>query len=151
MPETRLIYFSENLIDASDGTLLPTLSAILSTSNRNNRPLGLTGALVFDEQWFLQVIEGDRLAVWRTFERIREDERHSNLVVAEMVEIGERTFANWWMGGAVRNAKTEDVFTAFHKQGCFEPRKMSASEMLSMVVSLAALGLHRELVPTRAA
>ena len=145
MPQTHQIYISENLVDMRKCAMLPTLSSILSASNRNNRPLGLTGALVFDEQWFLQILEGERAAVWTTFERIRDDERHGNLTIAELVEISERSFANWWMGGAVRNAKAEAVFTRFLKQGRFDPSKMSAAEMLSMVTALAALGLHREL------
>ena len=57
---TRLIYYSENHLGASDGKMIRDLNAILDTSNRNNEKAGITGALVLDTVWFMQILEGER-------------------------------------------------------------------------------------------
>ena len=75
MPLFRLVYFSENQLDPEQ-RITPQLSAILSRSNANNRRHNITGALMFDEFRFIQALEGERSAVWRTYRRILEDERH---------------------------------------------------------------------------
>ena len=141
MAATRLIYFSQNHI----GPAVRELSSILNASNRNNKPVGLTGALVFDSQWFLQLLEGEREKVWRTFERISRDERHSDVVVAEVIETDTRVFGNWWMGVASRNSDTEHAFAPFLREGRFEPAQMTAADMLGLLMSVSRLGLSREL------
>ena len=152
MPLTRLIYFSENQTDPAAGSIVRTLSSILSASNRNNKVQGLTGALIFDNQWFLQVLEGERNQVWHSFERIKADERHSGVVVAEVVDADQRVFSNWWMGLAMRNSTTEHLFTPASKDGGgLDPRTMSAAQMLQLMIELSRLGLSRGLAKTQAA
>lgn len=142
---SRLIYFSENQIEPRQGSILPALSGILRASNRNNRMSGLTGALIFDEQWFVQVLEGEHLPTWRTFERLRDDDRHADAVIVEFAEAKERVFANWWMGLATRSGRTEAIFAPFLVDGRFDPRAMRAAQLLTLAIELSALGLAREL------
>ena len=151
MPLTRLTYYSHNDIDPAAGSSIRTLNSILSASNRNNKQAGLTGALIFDDMWFLQVLEGEREAVWRTFERIRDDERHDNAVVAELVETEARMFGAWSMGLATRKPATELLFTPFSRDGRLDPPKMSAAQMLALISGVSRLGLSRELDPFLAA
>ena len=151
MPITRLTYYSQNHIDPQTAPPVRMLSSILSASNRNNKPLGLTGALIFDNQWFMQVLEGEREKVWRTFERISEDERHTDMIVAEVVESDSRTFGNWWMGLATRNSSTEHVFASFLNDGKLDPRRMAATEILALMTAVSRLGLSRELASQQAA
>lgn len=151
MPLMRLVYFSENQLDPAAGPILRSLRDILSTSKRNNEPSGLTGALVFDGMWFLQALEGDRQTVWKTFQRIHDDERHANVVIAEFVEVKSRLFGNWWMGLATRSANSEHIFRAFLDKGNLNPRVMSAKQMLSLMMALSEVGFSRELNVTQAA
>jgi hypothetical protein len=145
MSITRLIYYSENQIVRGEVSVLGQLSSILRSANRNNRASGLTGALIFDELWFIQVLEGKREAVWRTFQRICEDERHANVVLVEMREVDERRFGNWWMGFATRDDGTEATFTPYLRNGHLSPPTMSAGMMLDLMLELAKAGLSREL------
>lgn len=145
MPLTRLIYYSENQIDPSKSSVLSELGSILSASNRNNKGLDLTGALVFDDQWFLQTLEGERARVWETLRRIEEDERHSNIVVVEAREVPTRIFGSWWMGLATRNAATAKTFAPFLKRGALRPEEMSADAVLQLMIGLAQTGLTRKL------
>ena len=151
MAVTRLIYYSQNHIDPAAGSMFRALNSILGASNRNNQQAGLTGALIFDDQWFLQILEGDREAVWRTFERIRDDERHDSAIVAEVIEADARIFGNWWMGIATRTAKSEHLFTPFSREGRFDPTRMSAAQILTLITGVSRLGLSRDLAPPLAA
>ncbi len=121
MPLVRLIYYSENQLNPARGSVVRALRDILATANKNNKALGLTGALVFDDQWFLQILEGDREKVWRLFERICDDERHAAVTLAEMVEVNAHTFGNWWMGLATRSSQTEQAFAPYLINGFSTP------------------------------
>ena len=150
MSVTRLVYVSENQIDPASGSVVRELSRILSASNRNNKPLGLTGALVFDDLWFLQAIEGERSRVWSTFERIKGDPRHADVTLVDVRDTGERVFGNWWMGLAKRDAANEAIFRPYLKGNLLQPRTMSGASILSLMVELARVGLARELAPRAA-
>lgn len=145
MPMIRLTYFSENLIEPNGRSLLSQLNDILEASQRNNERAGITGALVFDDRWFLQVLEGERTAVWGTLNRISDDERHANVVIAEAVEITERLFGNWWMGLATRNASTAQFFAPYLRNGLLQPQDMTARAILDLAVKLAGVGLSRKM------
>lgn len=145
MPIIRLIYFSENLIEPNSRSVLSQLNDILAASQRNNQRVGITGALVFDDRWFLQILEGDRTEVWKTLNRISDDERHSNVTIAEAIEIEERLFGNWWMGLATRNAATAPLFAPYLRNGLLQPQDMSARAILDLVVKLAGVGLSRKM------
>jgi len=150
MPDIRLVYFSKNLLDPLDGSVLRQLSEILNTSKRRNKPAGLTGALVFDDSWFLQVLEGERADVWKTFKRIESDERHAGVVVVEIKPMQERMFGNWWMGFARRVDENEQAFRPHLRDGKLKPEDMTADEILALMTALAKTGLSRELAPSSA-
>ena len=151
MALSRLLYYSENQIVRGDSSVLNQLGQILSTSNRNNGAVGITGSLIFDDLWFMQVLEGDRAAVWRKFERIWQDERHANVVLVEMREVEERLFGNWWMGLAMHNARTHTAFAPHLKKGRLRPPEMSAAALLQLMIDVAKLGLSREVKAKAAA
>jgi len=84
---------------AASGAASPTdLAAILEVARRNNEGRNVTGILLYEGGNFLQVLEGDRAAVDKTFECIASDPRHRrvNKIIDE--PIIERTFACWSMG-----------------------------------------------------
>ena len=145
MQLARLIYISECFIDPTQGSMIRQLSSILSASNRNNQADDITGALIFDDKWFLQVLEGDKRAIWKTFQRIAEDERHGHTLLIEMSEIKDRAFGNWWMGLATRNNATEAAFAPYLRNGLFSPENMNGAEVLALMVEVSRLGLRREM------
>ena len=140
----RLLYISESQIDRSQGSITAQLASLMSVSNRNNRASGITGALVYDDGWFLQALEGERSAILHTFERIGDDERHAGCKLVEMVAIEKRIFGNWWMGLATRDAVTAPAFEADSIGNVLRPDAMSAGEILDLMRRLAKLGLRRQ-------
>jgi hypothetical protein len=144
MPLSRLIYFSENHLDPKNGSVLGQLSGILSASNRNNKRVNITGALVFDDFWFIQVLEGEREVILRTFERLKDDERHLNIALVELTDIDARMFGNWWMGLATRNETTQAAFAPYLRHGKLHPEEMTGHQLLALVKDVAKLGLNRQ-------
>ncbi len=145
MALARLVYISEPQLDPVAGSTIAQLGSIMAASRRNNQAADITGALVYDESWFLQVLEGERRAIWETFNRIGEDERHADCLLVEMVDIDGRMFGNWWMGLATRDTSTAAAFLPYLDKGVLRADVMSGRNVLALMTSLAKLGLNREM------
>src|SRR3954469_19699016 len=95
---SRLIYHSENHLGAADGKMIASLNSIMDASNRNNERDGITGALLFDTLWFVQILEGEREKISATLRRILRDQRHDEVTVMDCRPVDHRQFSKWWMG-----------------------------------------------------
>jgi hypothetical protein len=142
---TRLVYHSENHLAATGGTMVGDLNAILDASNRNNERAGITGALLFDTLWFVQILEGEREAVSATLCRIVADPRHDAVTVMDCRPAAARLFGNWWMGLALLRGDQTALFARHDLKG-FNPRAMSGDQAVSLALELAAGGLNRKIV-----
>ncbi len=135
---TRLVYHSENHLGASGGTMIAGLNAIMDASNRNNQRDGLTGALLFDTLWFVQILEGERDAVSATLRRIMGDDRHADVTVMDARPCDTRLFGQWWMGLAMLRGDNRDLF-ARHRLGArLDPRAMSGEQATALACDLQA-------------
>lgn len=77
------------------------LTDILSVSKRNNTRDGITGVMMYHDELFFQVLEGERSLVENCyFERIRHDPRHRCLSIAWSDFAERRSFTDWAMGYA---------------------------------------------------
>ncbi|MGI8714897.1 MAG: BLUF domain-containing protein [Solirubrobacteraceae bacterium] len=94
-PVFRLIYNSHSLIAPDQSQ--SELGAIFTTARRNNKRLGVTGALVITEEAFVQALEGDESVVRDLFDGISRDERHDRVKVVEAQTVAARTFGRWAM------------------------------------------------------
>lgn len=73
------------------------IGLIVDASHRNNARLQVTGALFFGNNYFLQFLEGSRHNLNLLYNKIVYDERHSNVQVLELKEVGSRCFPEWSM------------------------------------------------------
>jgi len=62
-----------------------------------NQARGLSGFLLFADQRFLQVLEGQTWKLFATFDKIRRDVRHCNVEVLDERSIPEAMFGAWRM------------------------------------------------------
>ncbi|MDP3254397.1 BLUF domain-containing protein [Bosea sp. (in: a-proteobacteria)] len=85
------------------------LCDILSASRRNNDRSGITGYLIFDGTTFVQILEGDQLAVLATYVRIEKDPRHCNVTMIGSQEAAERSFSAWGMDGYLYSTDQDDI------------------------------------------
>ncbi|MDO9411177.1 MAG: BLUF domain-containing protein [Pseudolabrys sp.] len=140
---SRLIYHSENISGGLEGKMMGDLNKIMDASVRNNQRDGITGALLFDPIWFVQILEGEREAISATLRRIMPDPRHDAVTVMDCAPIESRLFGNWWMGLA--NMNVHSALLARHGLGPrLDPRKMSGAVTLALAVDVARAGLNRQ-------
>lgn len=92
----RAVYVSRAVAGVGRTTL--SIAEILSVSDRNNRRDGLTGMLIIHDGWFIQVLEGSRIAIERLLRVLREDPRHDQLRLLDLTPIADRNFGAWSMG-----------------------------------------------------
>lgn len=92
----RIVYCSRNTAPTGP----EELRQILAASRVNNARDGVSGALLFSDGSFAQVLEGPLAAVERTFERIQCDLRHAGVTVLQFGPTEGRVFADWSMAEA---------------------------------------------------
>lgn len=63
-----------------------------------NASKGITGLLLCDGEFFLQVLEGPRNVVSELFLKIARDPRHSGVQLVEASEVPALSYPNWGMG-----------------------------------------------------
>jgi hypothetical protein len=135
MPITQLTYLSRNGLNGEAAALEGQLSAILNVSRRNNRRDGLTGYLVSDGSWFLQILEGDHEKVMAALVRIRFDQRHSDVQVINTREIRTRSLPHWSMGGSVKTPAMRAIFRR-HNLERLDPAAVTAPSVLALAMDL---------------
>jgi hypothetical protein len=91
----RLVYSSRSRIDADDRKT--ELGDIFTFARRNNRSLGITGALIVTGDAFAQTLEGDEAAVRELYEHIRSDARHDEVTLLQAGTVDDRVFGRWAM------------------------------------------------------
>jgi hypothetical protein len=71
------------------------LMRLLESARIFNQKNSITGILLYDNQQFGQIIEGEYANVMRAWKRIQEDKRHHRVELLEIREITERSFPEW--------------------------------------------------------
>ncbi|MDO7875661.1 BLUF domain-containing protein [Hymenobacter sp. ASUV-10] len=74
------------------------LSQLLRQSQRYNRRHRISGLLLYANQQFMQLLEGDYYAVKQLRHRIGQDVRHSNMTILLDGPQPRRLFPDWSMG-----------------------------------------------------
>lgn len=89
----QLVYLSRARTDMT----LREVYDIIRRSHTNNSRAGLTGALLYLDGYFLQLLEGPSLAVEDCYQRILSDSRHASIELRHEAARGERLFPDDWM------------------------------------------------------
>ncbi len=128
----RLTYISQatQKIDSTN------LGEILEHARRQNLLRGITGMLCFNNELFLQTLEGSRPVLNALYGRLVADRRHTNVQLVELVEIGRRSWSEWSMGYAVAAAQNREVFLRYSPAEVFDPYSMTADALQAMMKEL---------------
>ena len=86
------------------------LHGLLAKARENNRANGVTGALLYAEGGFIQVLEGPSDRLTETLARIERDCRHKSMLVLYRGAIEERGFPDWSMGYRNAEADASSIF-----------------------------------------
>ena len=135
----RLAYYSTNLIRKSTSPRQSELRKIIMSAGSHNRERGITGGLMFNRDYFGQVLEGDRASVSDLFCRIAKDTRHCSVVIVEALTVSERRFDHWAMGLAEKNETAEKLNTKFGFEHGFDPTRISAADFSNYILQMVSL------------
>src|SRR4051812_16643013 len=86
---------------------------LLTIARVNNKIHNITGMLLYSQGTFMQVIEGEKADVERTFKAIELDLRHKNIIKLITGTIDKRNFPDWNMAFASVDNHTLREFEGF--------------------------------------
>ena len=105
----HLVYISKALSPFSENDLLN----LLIHSRKNNTMEGITGMLLYGNDHFIQLLEGNKEAVTRAFSRIEKDVRHHVEFRLADGPVSQRLFPDWSMGYKVLSQAEFSQFAGF--------------------------------------
>lgn len=111
---------------------------ILKSCRENNPQHGITGVLCFSELAFLQLIEGERMAINRVYAQIVHDRRHTDVSLLHYEEITERLFGSWTMGQVNLERINPSVILKYCPLPILDPFAISGQAALALLKDLFA-------------
>lgn len=117
----------------SPGVDVSELARIKESSERNNPKNGISGTLVFGNDFFLQHLEGGREAVNQLFNKISRDPRHSHILLLDYSELAERDFDQWAMRVLLLTQEKINLILKFTTTGNFNPYEMSGQSTVALL------------------
>jgi hypothetical protein len=134
-----LAYRSRNLIEDIHLDSLGEMTNLLEVARSRNAKLGVTGALIFNEGIFAQILEGDEAAVREIFKSIQNDRRHSEIKVFPTQEYEHRRFEAWSMAFVGPSPRARDYYARFSLLNGFEWTEASVGALVDLLLDLIAL------------
>ena len=89
----QLNYHSKSLPELN----LNQLEDILETARATNAEKYISGCLIYHNNSFIQILEGEKKDVLEVYERIKTDSRHHNIQLLWVNYVEVRSFKNWNM------------------------------------------------------
>ena len=131
----RLTYISRYNNDNLNGEV----TRILEQAQQNNERNGITGALVFNHNYFLQSIEGARPVINGLLRKLVQDERHHSLQVIECREVEQRHWSKWSMKYLIPSEENKGLALKFSTGSEFNPYLMSTNQITMLIDTLSEL------------
>lgn len=92
--------------DSIEYESLDKLKTLYLKAKANNQVNNITGVLIYKNQNFLQVLEGEETIVDATFNRIKLDSRHKNIFKVINTYVDERIFEDYNFGFTIIDNKS---------------------------------------------
>ncbi|HEY1914213.1 MAG TPA: BLUF domain-containing protein [Streptosporangiaceae bacterium] len=125
----RLIYRSHSLIPAADRK--HELGEIFSGARSKNKKSAVTGALLTNDDQFVQALEGSEQVVRALYELICGDSRHDKVELLEHGDVCDRVFGRWAMAKVGADGEADiPLLTNVDKGGISlaQPRPVTAEQ-----------------------
>ncbi len=90
------------------------LKEILAVARKNNPLLGIGGSMCFLDGVYLQLLEGEAVAVDALYQKIEKDPRHTDVKMLVHEPIGQREYPKWSMALLTWNEETKTIFKLFN-------------------------------------
>jgi len=129
---TRLIYASS----IAEGFNISDVENIIHSARENNSSLDVTGLLCFNQNYFLQCLEGSRTNVNHVYQQILNDHRHTKIIMLDYREISVREFSSWAMGYVPATSMTAPINLRYSGSREFNPYAMSGNSAHALMLEL---------------
>lgn len=86
---------------------------ILTVSRKNNEARNITGCLCNNEQYFVQLLEGNYREVNDMYNQITGDDRHQKVTLLTYQSVSARLFPNWSMGHIADDQYINDLIRKY--------------------------------------
>ena len=134
----QLIYCSR----VASGVHGTAITSIVDVSRINNARDGVTGALCFNANFFLQCLEGERSVVNATYARILGDPRHDQAVILRYAEISARDFPDWIMGYVPSSILRGETVMRYGATDRFLPADLGPDSSIALLRDLRDLAMR---------
>jgi len=94
MLQYQIVYYSEATKVFTEQDCID----LLVKANQYNRARDITGCLVYANNKFIQMLEGEHDVVSELYERIKNDPRHRNILTIIEMSVSQKLFPSWSMG-----------------------------------------------------
>jgi len=128
MPTEKSVFQLTYYSTARPGISSKDIEDILTTSRKHNGANDITGCLLFHNDEFLQILEGEELAVLKLFEKIKADPRHETILKLAENNAEKRSFGQWTM--AYHNIIPEDIRPNTGEENLFASNFKGFSELV---------------------
>jgi Sensors of blue-light using FAD len=125
-----LIYFSERSFACPDTEVV----RIVQEASQRNKARGVTGFLIADTRYFIQMVEGDRKTLSVLFDIIQADLRHSDVVLCSFNEIDHREFPDWGMAHVGDPALINSVAAQIIPSGALAPDGLTSEDIKRLLL-----------------
>ncbi len=138
----RLVYASKAKVDLGESGINLEIGRILTKSKRNNPKVNIGGVLYYANSHFFQVLEGDRSAVRSLYQKIIQDERHSDAQVLLEGAINQREFNDWSMHFIPAGSDIQ-LLLKDHGHKAFTPFEFSSALVEEFLTVLKDSGVYQ--------
>lgn len=134
---SRLVFYGRTNVKIGESAGM--IKNILAAASDYSPASGLTGGLVFNEKYMMEVIEGAREQVSKRLKLLFEDPRIEELTVLAISTVDKRVFEGWAVGYAGRTIDAERLYLKYSPTVDINPTSMSAAAVLDFVREFCAL------------
>lgn len=117
---------------------------ILAQAQQNNAHNGITGALIFNHNYFLQSIEGARPVINELLRKLVKDDRHFSLQIIECREVEQRRWSKWSMKYLTPTEENKQNALKFSTGTEFNPYLMSTNQIMMLIDMLSTIQQQEE-------
>ena len=133
-----IVYRSRAVVPITDIDLF----YLLAHARERNQAAGISGVILYDRGHFFQWIEGPNQQLGQIWNRIRSDERHTDIQVLADQPVPTRLFENWSMQLAHRDKQHESIIEGFvvADPALLDDLHLNSSKVPNILASFSKLG-----------
>lgn len=119
------------------------VGSILSQARHNNAERGITGMLVYIDDFFIQVVEGSRGVVSNLISKIMHDERHKDVHIVHANPVSSRMFPQKMACFDLASDSTP-LLQRYAVSDGFDPYQLSPQSLDELIDDLIAVSKKRQ-------